>query len=313
MLSWSMEPAPPAPETEDLEPTEHRTATINLTPAHIVTLVTLHLQTVSDNLALGLSSIDAFTFDVIPDLSTKGVPYSVHPRSEMTDADRAASKEKFKLWLLSAAFRDMVKALTLAVEEALFLIEVASWEFGKPTRGDEIQEKFEKARRRATAGDFPQRVKKLRDLIHPFEMPRFEHVLSINTTRACLEHRGGVVDPKDTVNDRAWGALILKFLKISMYAMENGRMVDVMKERGHWFMGGMQPALDEERRVFEVGRTVSLTTDDLNWVMYTCQQFAYDLHQGLEHWMLQRAEKIGAKVIYKDPPWARGENSEATV
>src|SRR6476469_5653560 len=49
----------------------------------------------------------------------------------MTDTDRAASKEKFKIWLLSAAFRAMAKALTLAVEEAVLFLEVATWEFGK--------------------------------------------------------------------------------------------------------------------------------------------------------------------------------------
>jgi len=127
---------------------------------------------------------------------------------------------------------------------------------------------------------FPDKIKWLREncgATFQFE----EHVLTLNQARNCLVHRLGIVSTKDTKGSDAF--------TIKWHAL---RLVIIDSVTGEeTFVPNSEPTKNEStlnlrigsvEKQFRVGERIQLSSEELNFTMWTFRSFAMEVLQAIE-------------------------------
>ena len=210
--------------------------------------------------------------------------------------DAEEVQKQYSEWVLSNGFRDVIEGVSAFLESAH---EVSSyWEIvGKQKDGEKItgsdwQKIVVSGKKRFHRLGLPDKFVHL-STEHDIEVePKFsEQVLSINISRNCLVHRGGVVTEKDINNNNA---LEVKWTKLMMVLQSE----DGEKELELGKMIGKNSDLcmrnQEELKAFSIGEQIVFTTGEFANISWSLFLFGNDL--------VQKISTVGLKNGFVNEP-----------
>jgi hypothetical protein len=212
-----------------------------------------------------------------PELRAGAVTYRFEGL-ELSEPERRAA---YHNWLLSKGFQDLTRGIRETLEEAIFYIEMAKLKSGRTTWG-KVQAHMDNIRQEAAKPKFPELLEEVNSGLS--EPMAFEaEILSLQRARNCLEHRGGIVGPRDV--DPASNTLSLQFPRLRMFYMRGNEEVEIALDVP---IDGDNPFGEDgevqiymgrvtRSREYALGEPVVITQEDFNEIAMACQLFAADL------------------------------------
>ncbi|WP_442579606.1 hypothetical protein ACSBOB_29650 [Mesorhizobium sp. ASY16-5R] len=126
-------------------------------------------------------------------------------------------------WVLGKGFQDLTRGIRETLEEAMLYLDVFRWGGGKTTMAA-YEAMVASHRANAQKLNFPVLLAEVnKGLTQP--MTFAEEFSSLQKARNCLEHRTGVVGPKDV--DPVTGMLTLSFPRIRVFYKRGGEEVEL--------------------------------------------------------------------------------------
>jgi hypothetical protein len=208
----------------------------------------------------------------MPTLPTRFFTFTIGEPARSLDEDALHKlKEAHRVWLLSSAFSDFVRAVSAALQEAIAYIEVATtFQPGTTTVADfnSWRESTRKRVVKAQKGDLPTLLDTVeKGLSSPLTLR--EQVLSINKVRNCLEHRHGIVTEAD-LTDKAAQVLQLGWRRMRIFYEKDGAEVAVEPLVPIVGPADVKSKLEDVTKEWKLGDTIDLTVDEFNEAMFTC-------------------------------------------
>lgn len=200
---------------------------------------------------------------------------------ELTPDERRAAYEN---WVLAKGFQDLARGVRESLEEAYFYLTMIQFPSGITTLED-IEKAMEDARVAANKLTFPALLEHVNEGLT--ERLAFDsEFLSLQKTRNCLEHRGGIVGAKDVEEDT--GAMILSFPRFKMFYMRGeeeveivpGEVIDTQQEDNPLGKGEMVRMLGKRvtrTKAYALADRVTFTANDFYEIAMACVLFGQDL------------------------------------
>jgi len=216
--------------------------------------------------------------------------------------DREQAQKEYSKWLLINGFRDVTESAGLFLESVHNILSY--WELGIRQKeegkltGGHWNEIIVAGGRRFHSLGFPDKLDHLSKK-HKLTLNEIltSEVLSINATRNCMAHRGGVVSQKDV---NCEDGLKIKWMKLTLVIQDE----DGEKEVVPPFVAEKDSVLGvrnrEEVKVFPLGSQVEFTVQEFSDICWCFFVFGDSLRQsvegrGTEMGFLSKKEKtIGA-------------------
>lgn len=190
----------------------------------------------------------------------------------------------FGNWLLSKAFQDLARGVRETLEEAIFYLEMIQMKSGMTTL-EKIEADMAVIRAGAQKPSFPALLDRVNAQLR--EPMAFDaEFLSLQRVRNCLEHRGGIVGPKDV--DPVTGTMALNFPRLKIFYMRGEEEIELVVgeaidtwEPGNPIEGAKDVPVMLKRvtrtREYALGEPVAITMNDFAEIALACQMFADDL------------------------------------
>lgn len=257
--------------TEDAEP-RHRLE-IKLDPNGVVAPAQQVARTAANVVAASLSALAGGEL-AEPKMSGKKTSYGF-TGVQMTSDER---RVMYQNWLLGKGFQDLARGIRETLEEAVLYLSLVARQPGTTTPG-EFQQELADIRRRASRLSFPALLAEVNARLTA-PMAFDAEFLTLQKTRNCLEHRGGIVGAQDIDDDG--NALTLSFPRLKLYYMRAGEEIEIAP-------GDVIDTQDQPievpillRRVtrsktYESGERVTFTANDFYEIAMACYLFASDL------------------------------------
>lgn len=215
-----------------------------------------------------------------PELRAGAVTYQF----EGLDLSGPEKRTAYQNWLLSKGFQDLTRGIRESLEEAIFYIEMAKLKSGQTTWG-KTQAHMADIRQGAAKPKFPKLLEEVNSgLLEPVAFEA--EILSLQRARNCLEHRGGIVGPRDL--DPATKTLLLQFPRLRMFYLRGSEEVEISlnepidtRRDDSPFGKGEEVQIYLNRvtrsREYHLGEPLIITQPDFNEIAMACQLFAADL------------------------------------
>lgn len=187
------------------------------------------------------------------------------------------AKEKFHQWCLKNSFRDCVENLSFFLEECHLVCELLAARKNNQVTGKDLNKIVGPNKKKFHKEGLPKKIKILREKFN-VSSPLEEHVISLNTVRNCLVHRGGIVHQNDLNTETE---LVAKFRELQIVAMSPDQTVTevitkpVMVEEGHHV--GIRTS--EFEKHFKLGEKVDFSPKEHARTVFTFFVFAGNLHK----------------------------------
>lgn len=200
---------------------------------------------------------------------------------EMSEEER---RETYQNWLLSKGFQDLARGVRETLEEAVFYLAMIKREPGMTTLA-EVDVDMAEIRADAGKPPFPKLLEQVnRGLTEPMAFDA--EFLSLQKARNCLEHRGGLVGPRDV--DAATGTMTLSFPRLRTFYRRDdeeielapGEVIDTHQPNNPFGKGEVVQIYMNRvtrSREYALGEPVVITASDFYEIAMACQLFASDL------------------------------------
>lgn len=200
---------------------------------------------------------------------------------EMSNEER---RETYRNWLLSKGFQDLARGVRETLEEAVLYLAMIKREPGMTTLA-EVEADMAAIRADAGKPPFPKLLKEVNaGLTEPMAFDA--EFLSLQKARNCLEHRGGLVGPRDI--DVATGTMTLSFPRLRTFYRRGdeeievapGEVIDTHEPDNPFGKGeGVQIYMNRvtRSREYALGEPVVITASDFYEIAMACQLFASDV------------------------------------
>ena len=207
-----------------------------------------------------------------PEYVGPGISYRFSGPPQTSDERRIA----YQNWLLSKGFQDLTRGIRETLEEAHLYITVCGW---TPRRTTPEQFDLDVAEVRDTANkrNFVQLLALVNAKLT--EALAFEReFLSLQKVRNCLEHRAGIVGPKDAEN----GSLLLTFPRIAVFISDGEQERELPRDAPFHDQPIAAGRVISFRRAtyerrYRLGERVIFTPTDFQEIALACHLFAADL------------------------------------
>ncbi|MBI1886392.1 MAG: hypothetical protein HYS09_08810 [Chloroflexi bacterium] len=250
--------------------------TVQLNQNGIIAPLQRILRESFNNVALGLHAVEQYETDVLPNLPTSFFQFKIGDQEErLTEEQLEALKQSYQTWMFTTAFGEFIKAVFAALREAYLYCEVVMNWPGSFKSLDEIKSHIDSIRTKAQQFHLPTLMDRVSERLQsPLDFR--EHVLSINKVRNCLEHRHGVVTKKD-INDPPNNSLKMKWRRSKVFYEKDGREIEVSSGSMIEGPATVMHKLEDASKVFKLGERISLSVDEFNQVMFTCNVLGQDI------------------------------------
>jgi hypothetical protein len=189
-------------------------------------------------------------------------------------------KLKYKDWLITKGFEDLIKGINLSLIEALFFVSVFhSKNKNELVNFKEIEGKLTRIRAMANKKPLPILLSKITPhLLVPLLYEK--EILTMNRVRRCLVHRNGVVSKED-INDTEMHVLRLHWLRLKIIYEDKGKAIelkreDITKENIMTYL-----KIEPMDQTFNLGEKISFNYRQFNEFLTTGYWFAMDLAKKL--------------------------------
>lgn len=215
------------------------------------------------------------------DLSKKPVPPDGETffRFEQKGPDFNAEERRaaHETWILARAFQDLMRGVRASLDEAYFFIQLLDTGRIRARTSSTLEEVLYPYRQAAARMNFPEVLSKVNArLDKPLEFA--EAFQSMQDTRNCLEHRGGMVGRVDAKTN---GKMVLQFPRLLMFVEREGERHEIHSGfsvmKGEWIMG----SLELRKREYQIGQRFTLTAADFEEIAFACAHFAGELARNL--------------------------------
>jgi hypothetical protein len=213
------------------------------------------------------------------DLLTDEAAGAVGYRFTLTNLDDEQRREVFSNWILTRGFTELLRGIRAALEEAHLYLSVSEWPRTQLTTEAKMQGELAAIRKRANTWNFHELFGEVnRRLTAPVDFE--DMATSLQRARNCLEHRAGLIGPKDV--DPGTEALTLRFPGPRLFLVKEGEEFDLP-------LGERAPGLDIEgpanvmfqlvqREIaFRLGELIALAPNDFFEIALACSIFAQNL------------------------------------
>jgi hypothetical protein len=222
-------------------------------------------------LGIAFTALDALDYTNIPSIPRSFLNFTVTTKEPLDAAERRAAYEN---WLLAKACQEMARALNEALQAAYFYLEM----IGKPheiTTWGAVQEKMAEVKARANRMFFPELLKSVSEKLKtPLQFA--EQYQSLQDMRNCMEHRAGIVGPKDT-----GGGTVLRLTlpSLDMVLQQDGVETILEAEPEQIMKAGSHIIIRKGimTRDYALGERVVLTVTDFQKIAQACYIFTADI------------------------------------
>lgn len=196
-------------------------------------------------------------------------------------------QKQYREWTLSNGFRDIVEGVSTFLESAHKVLSywkiVGKQKSGSEIKGSDYNDIILSGRKKFHRLGLPDKIKHLET--EHYIKPKFgEEVLSVNTARNCLVHRGGIVGNKDINNKNT---LEVKWMRLAMILQnEDGENELILGQRVEKD-GVIAIRNQEELRAFSVGEHVKFSVEEFYSAVWTLFLFGNDLVQEIRDFGLK--------------------------
>jgi hypothetical protein len=185
-------------------------------------------------------------------------------------------KKKYKEWLITRGFQDLVEGMKLSLIEAYRYLSVFEWFGGtsqqKKTTVEEVNKYFDELRKDSAKQQLPG----LLDKVRPLGQLQYEkHILSLNRARRCLVHRNGIVTPED-VNTPENTLKIIWIRYFLFYESDDGEE-ELVKNHRMKKSAAVMLKIKQEEKAFQLGEKITFTYKEFYEFMTTFHHFAIDI------------------------------------
>lgn len=244
--------------------------TVNLNRDGVVRPALQALQTAGGSIVLSLRALE--TADLTGPVAVNGPLMAFQFEGVAGDAD--ARRAKYRDWLLAKGFQDLARGLRESLEEAFVWVKVVEMR-GQPVPACGVEALLEEFRAAANARNFPDLLAAVNaGLSAPLHWEAAFR--SLQKTRNCLEHRGGVVSQN---KDAGAGELSLKLWipRMRLTVMQGGEEVELVA--GLQLQEGSEVTMQSTTREYEylVGQRISFSPDDFGEIAFACWMMSQDL------------------------------------
>ena len=198
--------------------------------------------------------------------------------------DLAERRKAYADWIIAKGFQDLARGIRQTLEEALLYIQIARMESGLTTIA-KVEADIAQARNRAGKLNFGQLLAAVNEGLN--ESMAFEaEFWGLQGVRNCLEHRHGVVGPKDIDPDT--GRLSLEIPRLKVFYLRGGEEVEIAVGEVIDTHEVDKPEDPNEgvpiflRRVtrsreYDLGEPIIITPPEFYEIAMACHMFANDL------------------------------------
>jgi hypothetical protein len=209
--------------------------------------------------------------------SLPGADLDSHPEGSLafklkTQTPMNVRRQGVEAAVLSAAFRELTRGVREMLEQAyiyVMAIEIA----GKTRSYDELSRQLADAMSESNSSNFPDLAAEVERRL-PAALQFSKEFHSLQKVRNCLEHRAGVVGPKDV---KGGTHLVLTLPRMKIYTEQNGEEVELGVGQHFTEATTVKMKLDIRRREFALGNRVEFTAAEFGEIAHGCWFFAQDL------------------------------------
>lgn len=193
--------------------------------------------------------------------------------------DFGKARDMFHQWCLRNSFRDCVENLSLFLEECYLVCDLLASRKNDLIAVKDFQRVVGPSKRKFHKEGLPKKIQILREKFGA-SSPLEEHVLSLNTVRNCLVHRGGIVRAEDLNTEKL---LVAKFRELQFIVMSPDKTETapingpVVVEGGHHV--GIRT--NEFEKHFELGQKIDFSPKEHLRTVFTFYVLAVDLYKAI--------------------------------
>jgi hypothetical protein len=210
-----------------------------------------------------------------PTPEVPGLPYQFH--IDLSDVTPEEMHRICTSQLLSSGFHFLVRSLRDSLQEAY--IYLGGLRFGGQTANlASIQEQIDRLRKEASDLNFPSLLEGVnRQLEKPIDF--LAEWASLNSARNCLEHRRGIVGPRDFSSGE--DVLRVRFPRLRLFYRHDGQEYELVP--GHKVVAEARVMIGRASRevVFKSGEQIEFSQQDVFEIASACYLFAIDLAERL--------------------------------
>lgn len=219
---------------------------------------------------IGVRKVEQDEYGVSPFPSSQ----QLHPAVPYDQA-----KGEYVTWVLRNAFAQAIDHAGEFLEQCRLLATLHLLD-SKTISGEDWNRILTNEREAFDRKFFPDKIKWLREkcgATFQFE----EHVLTLNQARNCLVHRLGVVSKRDTKDN---GAFTIKWHCMRLVAIDSvtGDEIPVPNQTPLKNESTIALKIGPVEKQFSIGDRIELSSDELNYTMWTFHSFALEVLQAIE-------------------------------
>lgn len=246
---------------------------INLNPDGIVATVVRRIYPLIERVEFGMTATNESD-------GNGAVPHTFGCLQipERERRSRVDVMQEFRTWILTAAFREAIEVVAVALEEARLVAAVVACSNQATLTGAQMNDVMNSKARRFHRLGLPDKLDALAQLDVRIDSNMCAELLSINVARNCLVHRLGRVRPPDLNED---GHLVVRYRRLGIVVRGN------LGERE--FFGPAEIAAGEsvsmrigaQERRFPLGSCVEIGAQEYSDICITLVVFAQELKRAL--------------------------------
>lgn len=183
----------------------------------------------------------------------------------------SAVEEDFKAWCLRNAFVEAMDGLAQLLEDAWLALSVVR--LGPVFKARDFHKLRTDKRREFHRLGLPEKISRLQTM--GATSARATQVLSLNTARNCIVHRGGIVGEHDGGDE---GALVVNVRAMELVIQGENGVEHALLGEVHMIRQSSLGLRQQNRELrFKVGTRVKFTAEELNHAFWTLFLFARDI------------------------------------
>jgi|GEM_PF-1720582 len=194
-------------------------------------------------------------------------------------------RTELKTWILQNGFRDAVESLSVFLEESHKISSawalIKRQESGDQLTGADLSSLQESDPKTFHRLGLPDKFGHFRDSHGILVDPQLlKNILSVNTARNCLVHRGGIVGEKDSINN----ILEVTWRRLKLIAIDS--LGEHELQMGVVYPEGATIALKlvEESKIFNIGESIIFTAQEFQNIVWSLFMFSNDFKATLIEW-----------------------------